>query len=196
MSTPYTQSRSPPPLVHPRPSHISQPPPEPITPDPSSPYNPPSRLSVEAARASFDAARQSSEGYSRYSSPPVQGFTSGVAFGAGDYAPSGANQQQQSFGNFGAAPSPYAPFPAGPSSNSAAPSGPAGGAGTGMYNPGLHGAPTQPGQGFQSMMGGFSQWPMVGMNEATATMIGKAGQDYVEKSVCLCYVYVMSGIDV
>lgn len=35
------------------------------------------------------------------------------------------------------------------------------------------------------MMGGFSQWPMVGMNEATATMIGKAGQDYVEKSVCL-----------
>jgi hypothetical protein len=35
------------------------------------------------------------------------------------------------------------------------------------------------------MMGGFGQWPMVGMNEATANMIGKAGQDYVEKNASL-----------
>lgn len=33
------------------------------------------------------------------------------------------------------------------------------------------------------MMGGLGQWPMVGMNEATASMIGKAGHDYVEKNV-------------
>jgi hypothetical protein len=29
----------------------------------------------------------------------------------------------------------------------------------------------------------LGQWPMVGMNEATASMIGKAGHDYVEKNV-------------
>jgi hypothetical protein len=203
MSMPYSQSRSPPPLVHPRPSHISQPPPEPITPDPSSPYNPPSRLSVEQARASFDAVRQSSEGYTRYSSPPVQGYSSGNSFGLGgmptqmapgagaaagqgmsnDYAPA-----TQSFGSFGAAQNqqqqqPYGGGFAGPSSASG--NNNLGAGAGGMYNPGMHGAPTQPGQGFQSMMGGFGQWPMVGMNEATANMIGKAGQDYVEKNASL-----------
>jgi len=185
MSAPYTQSRSPPPLVHPRPSHISQPPPEPITPDPSSPYMPQNRLSVEQARASFDAARQSSDGFTRYSSPPVQGYAGATgtsnSFGMGgmpvppqgmnDYTPAPA----QSFGSFGAATG-YGGF-AGPSSTA----GPNAG---GMYNPGMHGsAPTQPGQGFQSMMGGLGQWPMVGMNEATASLIGKAGHDYVEKNV-------------
>lgn len=194
---PYSQSRSPPPLVHPRPSHISQPPPEPITPDPSSPYNPPTRLSVEQARASFDAARQSSEGYTRYSSPPVQGYASGNSFGLGGMPTQtqmgpGAGQggtvneytpAAQSFGSFGMPQTqphpqqaqPYGTGFAGPSSAQNDVTG-------GMYNPGMHGAPTQPGQGFQSMMGGLGGWPM-GMNEATATMIGKAGQDYVEKNV-------------
>ena len=107
----------------------------------------------------------------------------GVGGISNDYTPAPA----QSFGSFGIAQThqqqpqqqPYGAGFAGPSSGANNV-----GATNGMYNPGMHGAPTQPGQGFQSMMGGFGQWPM-GMNEATATMIGKAGQDYVEKNASL-----------
>lgn len=63
MDTPYMNSRSPPPLQHPKPTHPAYPPPEPPhTPgrsSASSPYSQTGRLSMEA------------DGYTRYSSPPV-----------------------------------------------------------------------------------------------------------------------------
>lgn len=177
MAAPYSHSRSPPPLVHPRPSHISQPPPEPIaTPDLS-------RLSVDQARASFDAARQSSEGYTRFSSPPATTATAygGAGAGAGT-GPAGA------YDPYGPAAS-FSSFPQQGAHDVYGGGGAAAQQGTSsMYNPALQGAPQQPGSGFQSMMGGLggggAPWSMgVGLNEATANMIGKAGHDYVEQNV-------------
>lgn len=60
---PYTNSHSPPPLQHPKPTHPAYPPPEP----PQTPGRS-SQSSPYSARLSQDA-----DGYARYSSPPVSG---------------------------------------------------------------------------------------------------------------------------
>lgn len=154
---PYMNSRSPPPLQHPKPTHPAYPPPEPPkTPGGStnsSPYS-------QAQRISQDG------GYVRYSSPPVdavQNAQSGASSSSfNSYAP-GASGLGQNLGAHARqgyqAPTPGAPQPQG-------------------YMAG-------PGQG----VNGFGGWQM---NDATAQMgmqFGKsavaAGQDYVEKNVCL-----------
>ncbi|GHJ88826.1 hypothetical protein NliqN6_5228 [Naganishia liquefaciens] len=163
MSAPYTSARSPPPLVHPRPSHISQPPPEP------------------RSSTSIDGSRPSGETYSRFSSPPPVvggGDQGGYAYGGqgntfsmmGDGGTTHQQQQQQQYGS-GPRTGPYA--------SSLGQQGgymsPMGGAAAG-------------GGGFNAFSAGGGQWPM-GMNDATAQMgmqFGKsavaAGQDYVEKN--------------
>ena len=74
-SFPYMSSRSPPPLQHPKPTHIAYPPPEPphtpATSTHSSPYS--------------QAQRISQDGYMRFSSPPV-GETSAATSGVETYA--------------------------------------------------------------------------------------------------------------
>jgi len=99
MAQPYMNSRSPPPLQHPKPTHPAYPPPEPPkTPGGStnsSPYS-------QAQRISSDG------GYQRYSSPPVdapqqqqqQGFSAYTPQQAAPQAqPQGYQQQARPYGN-------------------------------------------------------------------------------------------------
>jgi hypothetical protein len=96
MAQPYMNSRSPPPLQHPKPTHPAYPPPEPPkTPGGStnsSPYS-------QAQRISSDG------GYQRYSSPPVdapqqqqQGFSAYAPQAAAQNQPQGY-QQARPYGN-------------------------------------------------------------------------------------------------
>jgi hypothetical protein len=96
MAQPYMNSRSPPPLQHPKPTHPAYPPPEPPkTPGGStnsSPYS-------QAQRISSDG------GYQRYSSPPVdaaqqqqQGFSAYAPQTAPQVQPQGY-QQARPYGN-------------------------------------------------------------------------------------------------
>ena len=96
MAQPYMNSRSPPPLQHPKPTHPAYPPPEPPkTPGGStnsSPYS-------QAQRISSDG------GYQRYSSPPVdaaqqqqQGFSAYAPQAAPQAQPQGY-QQARPYGN-------------------------------------------------------------------------------------------------
>jgi hypothetical protein len=168
MSAPYTSTRSPPPLIHPRPSHISQPPPEP------------------RSSTSMDASRLSGDSYSRFSSPPPVESAQGQGQAHGAYAFGGQGgtfsmmgdgtappqQQQQFMGAASSRTGPYAPQTQG---------------GEYMNPMGMNVGGGQTG-GFNAF-GAAGQWPM-GMNDATAQMgmqFGKsavaAGQDYVEKNV-------------
>lgn len=165
MAAPYTNSHSPPPLQHPKPTHPAYPPPEP----PQTPGRS-SQSSPYSARLSQDA-----DGYARYSSPPVGGSfgDAGGAMGA-----MGGPQGSMGMGGMGNMGTPqgsgsaYAPQHAGAAHQRAgfAPAGP--------------NAPV----GYGAQPGGFGGWG--GMNDATAQMgmqFGKsaisAGQDYVEKNV-------------
>lgn len=160
-------SRSPPPLQHPKPTHPAYPPPEP-------PHTP--AASTNSSPYS-QAQRISQDGYMRYSSPPVQESSAsssstglggiGLSTGVNAYAAPNASQRQ------GYVASPpingamgYQSMP------------------NGMGGPGQ----PQPGVGVGAGQQGFGGWP--GMNDATAQMgvqFGKsavaAGQDYVEKNV-------------
>ncbi|KAI5451567.1 Protein transport protein yif1 [Naganishia albida] len=197
------QSRSPPPLVHPRPSHISQPPPEPTTSSPSTTYS--GRPSGEYARPSFEASsRPSGDSYMRFSSPPVNAAQQGSA-GAYGF---GGIPNPNTFSTMGTGGATTGAQPYLTSVGHSGPGNPASGYGAGAYaapSPGLHGNPGvaaagSPSSGYMNPMGmnmgGFGafapgaggQWPM-GMNDATAQMgmqFGKsavaAGQDYVEKN--------------
>ncbi|KAJ9110063.1 hypothetical protein QFC19_001733 [Naganishia cerealis] len=212
MSAPYQNTRSPPPLVHPRPSHISQPPPEPTVSSPSTTYS--ARPSGEYGRTSnsFEASRASGDSYMRFSSPPVntaQQGKPGGSFGFGGMPMQSGTGNSNTFSTMGtggaAATSSAQPFLTNVASTGAG-GGPGllGGYAAGSYaapSPGLHGntgagGPSSAYMNPMSMnMGGFGglnanggQWPM-GMNDATAQMgmqFGKsavaAGQEYVEKN--------------
>jgi hypothetical protein len=157
MAQPYMSSRSPPPLQHPKPTHPAYPPPEP----PKTPGGSTSSSPYsQAQRISSDG------GYVRYSSPPVDaasnsnsGYGTASTSGFNAYAPQGSEQH----GRAGY----HAPTP-------------------GQTGP-------VPVQGYSSGFGGPGA-PGWQMNDATAQMgvqFGKsavaAGQDYVEKNVCLYF---------
>ncbi|KAJ9119155.1 hypothetical protein QFC22_003646 [Naganishia vaughanmartiniae] len=208
MSAPYQNTRSPPPLVHPRPSHISQPPPEPTVSSPSTTYS--TRPSGEYGRtsASFEASRASGDSYMRFSSPPVNAAQQGGpggSYGFGGMPMQGGTGNPNTFSTMGtggvaSATSSAQPFLTNVGQTSAGGPGrlaPGGGYAAGSYaspSPGLHGntgagAAGGPSPAYMNPMGmnmggfgGFnpdgSQWPM-GMNDATAQMGMQFGKSAV-----------------
>jgi hypothetical protein len=156
---PYMNSRSPPPLHHPKPTHPAYPPPEPPkTPGASTNSSPYSQ-----------AQRISQDGYMRYSSPPVSetganigmgGASSGVGGAMGLNAYGGGAQNIHTRQGFVASPNPAV------------------GQGVGGYGP-------PPGVGG---VNGYGDWGgMNDATAQMGVQFGKsavaAGQDYVEKNV-------------
>lgn len=153
---PYTNSHSPPPLQHPKPTHPAYPPPEP----PQTPGRS-SQSSPYSARLSQDA-----DGYARYSSPPVGG-----SFGDAG----GAMGNMGNMGNMQGSGSAYTPQQGGQHPHQRAGFAPAG-----PNAPVGYGA--QP-AGFGGWGGMNDATAQMGMQFGKSAI--SAGQDYVEKNVSL-----------
>ncbi|EKC98858.1 pyruvate transporter [Trichosporon asahii var. asahii CBS 8904] len=150
---PYTNSHSPPPLQHPKPTHPAYPPPEP----PQTPGRS-SQSSPYSARLSQDA-----DGYARYSSPPVGG-----SFGDAG----GAMGNMGNMGNMQGSGSAYTPQQGGQHPHQRAGFAPAG-----PNAPVGYGA--QP-AGFGGWGGMNDATAQMGMQFGKSAI--SAGQDYVEKN--------------